>query len=128
MAKILIVDDEEMDRVVESSILEGAGHELMFAPHGETALRLFKSQLVDLVITDLAMPELNGLRLIQELRRLDPAVRIIAISGVSAHQLERAAALGAARTLQKPVAPEDLLKAVDEAMTKVIFKGDRWQL
>ena len=67
MAKILIVDDEEMDRVMERSMLDGLGHTLLFASDGEVALSLYQKEEPDLVITDLAMPELNGLRLIQEI-------------------------------------------------------------
>ncbi len=127
MARILIVDDEEMDRYFEASILEDAGHELLFASNGDAALKLYSKNLVDLVITDLAMPELNGLRLIQELRRVDEAVRIVAISGVSADQLDIAEDFGAARTLFKPVDPQELLTAVDEALRKVTYRRDHWR-
>jgi CheY-like chemotaxis protein len=112
MARILVVDDEELDRTLGKSILEQAGHELLYAPNGEVALRIFESQSIDVVITDLAMPNLNGLRLIQEIRAHDPDALIVAVSGVAADQLDRAADLGAALTLAKPYSSRALLDAV----------------
>ncbi len=112
MARILVVDDEEFDRTLSKSILEDAGHELLYAPNGTVALKLFKDQAVDIVITDLAMPNLNGLRLIQEIRAIDPEALIIAISGVSADQLDLATDFGAAVTLTKPYAGQAMLDAV----------------
>lgn len=129
MARILIVDDEEMDRFFESSILEGAGHELLFAPHGQAALKLWRNQPLDLVITDLAMPELNGLRLIKAIREEDPGARIIAISGVAADQLDLAENFGAMKTLYKPVSREDLLGAVSEVLARSAYTDeDPWGL
>jgi DNA-binding NtrC family response regulator len=116
MARILIVDDDEMDRVIERSMLDDLGHTLMFAGSGETALTLYRREEVDLVITDLAMPELNGLRLIREILEIDPEARIIAISGVSADQLDLAVEMGALAALFKPVEKEELVTAVDTAL------------
>jgi len=112
MARILIVDDDESDRTLCRTILEGGGHELLFAPNGETALRIYRGQDVDLVITDLAMPQLNGLRLIEEIIAHDGSALVIAVTGVSPEQLERAEAAGAAATLRKPYTAEVLLGAV----------------
>lgn len=127
MAKILIVDDEEGDRVKESSLLEAAGHELLFAPHGQAALAMWKEQLIDLVITDLAMSELNGLRLIKAIRAEDPVARIIAISGVAPEQLDLAQDFGAMRTLFKPVDPEEFVRVVEEVLRASPYTGsDPW--
>jgi CheY-like chemotaxis protein len=116
MSRILLVDDEEMDRTLGRTILEDAGHELFYASNGEVALRTYKSHRIDLVITDLAMPNLNGLRLIEELRALDGGALIIAVTGVSPEQLERARALGAALTMRKPYTAQALLKAVTDLL------------
>ena len=116
VAHILIVDDDEMARTFCRTVLGGAGHELLFAPDGEVALRIFQTQDVDVVITDLAMPNLNGLRLIQELLDHDPAARIIAVSGESPEQLDTAERFGAIRTMFKPLRPPELLRAVTEAL------------
>ena len=116
MARILIVDDEEMDRLLSSTILRDAGHELLFAADGETALDLYARHDVDLVITDLAMPRVNGLRLIQELREMDPGVAIIAVTGVSPEHLPTAEDLGADQTFYKPLEPSALLETVDAVL------------
>ena len=116
MARILVVDDEEMDRVLERSILEEAGHELLFANDGDHALRVYREERVDLVITDLAMPKVNGLRLIKRLLEEDSAAKVIAVSGVSPEQLPRAQDLGAAATLYKPLEREELLETVERVL------------
>ena len=129
MARILMVDDEEMDRTLGKAILEDAGHDLLYAQNGSTALRIFKSQEVHLVITDLAMPELNGLMLIQQIRAHDPAALIIAVTGVSPEQLARAEKLGAATTMRKPYAPRALLDAVNELLERRVQRppDDLWR-
>ena len=126
MAKILIVDDEEMDRVMERSMLDGLGHTLLFASDGEVALSLYQKEEPDLVITDLAMPELNGLRLIQEIMEYDPSARIIAVSGASADQLHLAEDMGAFCTLFKPVDYGEFLAAVEKALKEQRSQGDPW--
>lgn len=118
MARILVVDDEEMDRTLSKAVLEDAGHELLYAANGAVALRIYENQDIDLVITDLAMPELNGLLLIKELREHDPVAKVIAVTGVSPSHLERAEALGAAATLRKPYTREALLEAVTEVLAQ----------
>ena len=110
MATILIVDDEEMDRVMERSMLDGLGHTFLFASDGDIAVSVYQKEEVDLVITDLAMPELNGLRLIREIMEINPDARIIAVSGVSADQLDLAENMGAV----VPSITANLLKRVFE--------------
>lgn len=129
MARILLVDDEEMDRTFARAVLEDAGHELFYAANGETALRAYRNQGIDLVVTDLAMPGLNGLRLIRELREIDAQALIVAVTGVSPEQLERAQSLGAAVTLRKPYAPETLLAAVERLLETRVQRppDDLWR-
>jgi CheY-like chemotaxis protein len=116
MATILIVDDEEMERLLEKTILEGAGHQLLFAADGEAALKICKERDVDVVITDLAMPGFSGLRLIKELRLEGLDVPIVAVSGWAADQLDLADEYGADLTLFKPVEAEQLKGAIDKAL------------
>jgi CheY-like chemotaxis protein len=129
MARILLVDDEEMDRTLARSVLEDAGHELYYASDGASALRAYRSRDIEIVVTDLAMPNLNGLRLIEELRELDHRALIIAVTGVSPEQLERARELGAARTMRKPYAPEQLRAAVEELLEGTVQRppDDLWR-
>jgi CheY-like chemotaxis protein len=103
MSTILVVDDDETFRRLLCQTLLRAGHEVLAADDGRGALRLYRQQPADLVITDLIMPEQEGLETILELRRLQPDLKIIAISGggrmVPGDYLPIARHLGAARTL-----------------------------
>ena len=115
IANILIVDDEEMDRFLESRMVEGAGHTPIFAGDGEMALKMYKENDIALVITDLQMPKVDGLRLIRDLRAYNPDAIIIAVSGLPQH-LERAREFGAVAGLVKPVEPQQLIEAVIRAL------------
>ena len=126
MARILIVDDEESDRLFERAILEDAGHTLFFASDGEAALRAYRQHRIEIVITDLHMPNLNGLQLIRELKEIDPLATIIAVSGVAAGQLQRAQELGAVKTIRKPVMPSELYAALQDIQNPDA-KTDPWR-
>jgi len=112
VALVLIVDDEASDRIIHRAILERANHEVFFARDGEEALSQYRGKGIQVVITDLQMPKLHGLELITILRDFLPRPGIVAISGTGEDQLDVAHALGAQRTLTKPVDPEELLAAV----------------
>jgi CheY-like chemotaxis protein len=116
LAKILIVDDEEGDRLIAQAILERAGHETFFAHDGEEALRQYALKGIDVVVTDLQMPQVHGFELITVLRDFSKAPGVVAVSGTGAFQLHMAEALGAKYTLTKPLTPELLLDAVDRAL------------
>lgn len=116
MARILVVDWEEEERVYLWSVLEDEGHELLFAADGQVALQVWRDNDVDLVITELYLPELNGLRLIKELMARDPGALILAISEISADQLDLAQDYGACHILFKPVDPKALVTGVRRAL------------
>jgi CheY-like chemotaxis protein len=116
MARILVVDWEEDERVYYWSVLEKAGHELLFAGDGETALDIWDKKNPDVVVTELYVPSLNGLRLIKALIEKDRDVRIVALSEISADQLDLAEDYGACSVLCKPVSDEQLLEGVNKAL------------
>jgi two-component system alkaline phosphatase synthesis response regulator PhoP len=116
VARILIVDDEESDRLLAEAILERAGHEVLLAKDGEEALSMCREGPVDVVVTDLQMPKVHGFELITALRDTDRPPPIIAVSGTGHEQLEIADALGAKFTMSKPVNPDDLLAAVEQVL------------
>lgn len=116
MARVLIVDDEEMERVLMTSLLEPEGHELSYAEDVGTAYDLCRSTDPDVVITDLAMPGASGLRLIKDLREQLFDVPIIAVSKWAADQLDLAQEYGADFILYKPLDAEELRAAVREAL------------
>lgn len=112
MANILIVDDEETDRVGLAAMLESGGHEVCFAEEGNEALETYLKQRIHVVVTDMVMPGGDGLGLISALKNVDPRAAIIAISGKSRSQLEASKIFGADRILEKPIDREALLAAV----------------
>lgn len=116
MPRILIVDDEETDLLLMQSILARAGYETHVAVSGEDALRQYLTEAVDVVITDLQMPDVHGFELITILREFDTPPAVIAVSGSGPFQLHMAEALGARWTLTKPLTPDLLLDAVARAL------------
>ena len=116
MARILIVDDEQSDRVVLGSIVERAGHEVHFASYGVQALNIFEGISIDVVITDLDMPHVDGLELIGALRVMYPGTAIIAVSGKGPDQLAKTKIRGALTALSKPVDAHELLEAIAKAV------------
>lgn len=116
MARILIVDDQESDRLLIQSILARAGHDTIAVDDGEEALRVYLDEAIDVVITDLQMPDVHGFELISILAEFSPPPTVIAVSAKGPFQLHMAEALGAVLTLRKPLDPELLLDAVRRAM------------
>jgi DNA-binding NtrC family response regulator len=120
MAKILVVDDDDsILRLIETA-LHRAGHEVEVARDGNEALRKLKGSSIELVLTDVVMPEKEGIQLIMELKRLSPRQKFIAMSGGGEFGFESylnyAKMLGATATLQKPFGMHALLKTVDGAL------------
>ncbi|MBT6500704.1 MAG: response regulator [Deltaproteobacteria bacterium] len=118
MGRILIVDDDVDVLDMLGQTLEREGYEVVSAANGKEGVRLYREDPVDLVITDIIMPEKEGIETIMELKRAFPDVKIIAISGGGLVDpegyLSMAKQLGARYTFSKPVEREDLLKAVRE--------------
>jgi len=114
MATILIIDDEEIIRVLLRSALEVEGYEVTEAANGREGLELYRQRPTDLVITDIVMPELNGLDMLLELTREFLHAKVIAISGAGEEKnvLDVAKLLGARQTFQKPFSIPHLLDAV----------------
>lgn len=122
MGRILIIDDEPQIRTLLRRGLELEGHEVVEAGDGAVGLRIYREQCCDLVITDILMPDQEGIGCIMELLRLDPRVRIIAISGASGafpmDVLGVARTLGAHRTFSKPFDIIQVVAAVREELEK----------
>lgn len=120
MARIIIVDDEPLICEMLEEVLTGAGYEVVCAMDGRKAAKLMQEASFDLVITDILMPEKDGLETIEAVRKNHPDAKIIAISGGSPIRetdlLGWASGLGAAYTFQKPVACEELLAAVNDCL------------
>lgn len=114
MADILIIDDDVQMRRLLTRILRGAGHSVREAEDGGQGLEEFNKQRPDLVVTDIVMPNTEGIETIVSMRRDNPELPIIAISGGSDPiYLRAAASLGATGSLRKPFEPDALLTLVD---------------
>jgi len=119
MARILLIEDDDDLRTVIAQAISAAGHEVLQAADGRQGLDIFHAAKFDLVLTDLVMPGKEGVETIIELRRENPTLKIIAMSGGmprSNFYLDLAAHLGAQRTLAKPFMPTELLKAIEELL------------
>ena len=120
MKRVLVIEDEQMVRDVCARILERAGYFVALAENGKEGLRLFNESPFDLVITDIFMPEMDGLEFIRQLRRIEPSVKLVAMSGGGRHEdfeaLRPAMHMGAARILVKPFDKTDLLKVVEDVL------------
>ncbi len=114
MAEILLIDDEPSVRAFFRNVLEGAGYEVSEASSAKEALSLLKTRLVDLVITDILMPDMDGLELTWVLHHQYPSVKVVAVSGGQQEYdyCTVARFFGAHETLMKPVAVPRLLDAV----------------
>ncbi len=120
MPRILLIDDDEAFRNMLHKTLECAGYEVEDAVNGSHGLKLFRQRPPDLVITDLVMPDKEGLETIMELRREAPTLKLIAISGGGRMNptlnLTMAEKFGARKTLAKPFSHQEILDAVAELL------------
>ena len=116
MARVLIVDDEPTERVILANIIEQAGHECHFASGGLEALETYLRGGIDIIVTDLQMPDGGGLELIEALKSLLPETAIIAVSGMKPEGLAEARSKGATAALSKPVDPQELIEAIAQAV------------
>ncbi|MEI6214267.1 MAG: response regulator [Desulfuromonadales bacterium] len=124
MARILLIDDDAQLLKVMEITLQKSGHEIFPAPDGKVALNLLKTQPVDLIITDIVMPEADGIEVISSFIGTESRPPIIAISGGS-QRLDPDSLLKLARAMKvdlaiaKPFTPLELLKAVDTVLAKL---------
>jgi len=120
MSRVLLVDDDDLSRSTVQAMLSRMGHEVTAVGDGREALQLCRAEPPQLVITDLIMPDTDGLELIQEIRKFAPSLPIIAISGggrVNANEyLTVAQKFGAAVVLAKPFSNLELREAVGAAL------------
>jgi CheY-like chemotaxis protein len=120
MARILLIDDDDFVRTMVRQVLSFVGHDVVEANNGREGLEKFTKAGAELVITDIIMPEMEGTELIMKLRKLDPNLKIIAMSGggrlAATDYLPVARHLGATTVLNKPFSTDLLLAAVKELL------------
>lgn len=115
---VLIVDNDESTRRTVANVLKEAGYDVLEAVNGRGALHALAEREAQLVITELVLPEMDGMQLLTQLRKLHPEVKLIAMSGASraVTYLSVARHLGASRVLRKPFEMDELLQAVSQAL------------
>jgi CheY-like chemotaxis protein len=115
--------------VVLGNIAHCMGHQVHFASDGSEALQVYAGRSIDVVVTDLQMPNIDGLELIVRLKDLFPGAEIIAVSGKGPELLAAARSGGVQTALSKPVDPHELLRAIAEAVEgKSESLSPRWIL
>lgn len=118
MARILIIDDETDLLEILQAILQSADHFVDICDSGILAISKIKSEPFDLVLTDIVMPDQDGIETIRQIVEIDPGIKIIGMSGggsLSADTyLKLAKHLGASKILKKPFPGAELIKAVAE--------------
>jgi len=121
MAKLLAVDDQKVMRELIFGVLSQEGHEIILAEDGVDALEIARKQVVDMVLTDINMPNMNGISLVSKLRRIEgyqetPIIMLTTES--SEFKKDKAKRMGADGWLQKPFDPKRLIKAVNTCLAK----------
>lgn len=121
--RILIIDDDVDVLDVVGKMLGSEGFEVLTAADGKEGMRIIRGNIeIDLVITDMLMPEKEGIETIRELKRAFPHIRILAISGggrgSADSYLNVAAKMGAEFILKKPFVKQELLEAVQNLLEK----------
>src|ERR1700677_4021827 len=116
MQRILVIDDDAALRYTLEAVLSDAGFAVETADSGEKGLAAFETRGSDVVLTDLAMPEMDGMQVLERLRALDPSVPVLMLT---AHGSERVAVSGRKAEpsdyLPKPFAPDELVLSVKRA-------------
>ena len=121
MKKILIIDDDDLFRGMTKRLLEKEGYTIVEAVNGLEGVRVAVEMVPDLVVTDIIMPDMDGLETISSLRKDNPEIRIIAVSGggriASTCYLPTAEVLGAQKSFDKPFKTKEFLNAVNELLS-----------
>lgn len=120
MPAILIVDDDSMVRKMLVKVFRKEDYTTFEAPDGNSALKVYRDENIDVIITDIVMPDMEGIETISELRKINPDVKIIAFSGGGSlapdSYLKIAASMGARYTFQKPFDINELKDAVKKLL------------
>ena len=118
MTKILLAEDDDSMRTFLAAALRRAGHEIQDYADGETALHALEREVFDLLLTDIVMPGLDGIELARRGAELDPAMKIVFITGFAAVALSSSAPTPAgAKVLSKPFHLREIVDEVDKAVS-----------
>lgn len=113
MTRILLAEDDTSMRVYLARALEKVGYEVVAVDRGTAALPILEQERFDLLLTDIVMPEMDGIELVQKASSIDPGMRVMFITGFAAVALKAGKANPEARILSKPFHLRDLVAEVD---------------
>lgn len=114
---VLVVDDQEVARVFIRECLKDEGYEVFEATNGKDGEALCRDQKMDMIITDIIMPEQEGIETICKIREEYPGMKVVAISGGDQLYLDNALELGADNVLKKPFLKKDLLETIARTLS-----------
>ena len=116
---ILLVEDDEFYLSLIKEWIHASGHSVLTANDGHEALNICQNQAVDLIITDVFMPSMDGIELLRNVKLLHPTILVLVISGKlrAVDFMKAAAKFGAAITLQKPLDKESFMATVNKILT-----------
>lgn len=121
MAKILIIDDAKFSRFMVVSLVKALGHEILEAENGQTGLEKVTTEHPDIIITDLLMPEMDGVELLETLKQRNIATPVIVLSSnIQQTMQQKCMELGAAAFITKPLNKEKLHECIN-----TMLSGDR---
>jgi two-component system, NtrC family, response regulator AtoC len=124
MAKVLVIDDEANVRMVTNLLLTRMGHQVLLADNGQLGLQLFRQELPDVIVLDVKMPEMDGIEVLKQIRRVDLKQPVIVLTGDNSPETEREVrALGVSEFIVKGSSLASLgetLKRMIKAITPVI--------
>ena len=132
MALVLVIDDDPLLRTMMRRALEAAGHQVRDAENGDVGMRMIAAYRADVVVTDILMPEKEGIATIRDLRRVGHSAKILAVSG-GGDRLGRLDVLGMARSLgaddvlPKPFHPQELVDRVARLLARQTLPPPRPQ-
>ena len=120
MSRILVIEDDSEVREMIREILAREGHEVIEAVDGSEGVQIYTNDPTEIVITDIMMPEKDGVETIRELKQQDPNLRVVAVTGFrgSFNRLPAAEFVGAQKTLVKPFDRKALLSAVEDLLNE----------
>ena len=118
MAKILVVDDDKLTRMMLDDALSEAGHQVIQADDGRKVAGILRQDAPHILVTDIIMPDQEGIETILQMKREHPALPIIAISGQNEY-LKMAEVFGVSAIMPKPIDEEQLLKTIDELVASL---------
>ena len=122
MACVVVIDDQEPIRRIVRRALEQAGHQVLDAEDGELGLQLLEHHPVDVVVSDIFMPGMDGIQMLRQIRKQFPAVKVIVMSGGDSSgmlDLRRdAELLGAVKSLSKPFTTHEIVTIVNSVLER----------